>query len=130
MFTWFWIVWQLTPKMDRLIADVTTKDIAAARAAHAEWWQSFWDRSWIYVAATDPAHEASAFLVTRGYILQRYMNAHVERRLVEVADIEMRFGRSREDDAEPVPPQVRLCSVLCMEAAKKGEELIVMGDVE
>jgi alpha-L-fucosidase 2 len=43
---------------------------ADARRAHAAWWQGFWDRSWVFV---DGPPEAQA--VTRGYVLQRFMNA-------------------------------------------------------
>ncbi|MFO7616609.1 MAG: DUF5703 domain-containing protein, partial [Bacteroidales bacterium] len=38
---------------------------------HLEWWEQFWNRSWIY--ATDPTGEA--FDVTKAYVLQRYITA-------------------------------------------------------
>ncbi len=41
-----------------------------ARAAHQRWWQSFWRRSWILVSGTPEAE-----VVTRGYVLQRFINA-------------------------------------------------------
>ena len=37
------------------------------RQAHERWWREFWDRSWIFVAANET--------LTRGYVLQRFMNA-------------------------------------------------------
>lgn len=46
---------------------------AASRQAHISWWHGFWDRHHIIVhSKTD---SATAFTVTQGYLLQRYMNA-------------------------------------------------------
>ena len=44
-------------------------------AAHRQWWSEFWTRSWIFVSSPDPGRQSEAEAVTRGYILQRYMNA-------------------------------------------------------
>jgi alpha-L-fucosidase 2 len=51
-----------------------------ARKAHAAWWERFWDRSWIYVRGggsveTNDGPESEGRVVTRGYILQRFINA-------------------------------------------------------
>jgi len=46
--------------------------------AHRKWWQDFWHRSWIYVRSTTPKDSSrtdEGLLVTRGYILQRFINA-------------------------------------------------------
>jgi len=43
---------------------------AQARAAHQRWWLNFWRRSWIVVSGG-----AEAEVITRGYALQRFMNA-------------------------------------------------------
>jgi len=45
----------------------------AARAAHISWWHCLWDRHHIIV--TSKSDSATAFTVTQGYLLQRYMNA-------------------------------------------------------
>lgn len=37
------------------------------RQAHAKWWRDFWNRSWVFVEGNET--------LTRGYILQRFMNA-------------------------------------------------------
>ncbi len=37
---------------------------------HCEWWESFWQRSWIFISGDEKAEA-----VTRGYLLQRYMIA-------------------------------------------------------
>lgn len=37
---------------------------------HCAWWDSFWNRSWIYLSGSDDAE-----IVTRGYILQRWITA-------------------------------------------------------
>lgn len=41
-----------------------------ARAAHQRWWRNFWRRNWIVVSGTPEAE-----VVTRGYVLQRFLNA-------------------------------------------------------
>lgn len=41
-----------------------------ARAAHQRWWLNFWRRSWIVVSGSPEAD-----VVTRGYALQRFLNA-------------------------------------------------------
>jgi len=38
--------------------------------AHLQWWNAFWNRSWIYITGDEAATE-----VTRGYILQRFITA-------------------------------------------------------
>ena len=45
-------------------------DPTKSRLAHEAWWHAFWDRSWIFVGGG-----AEADTLTRGYVLQRYMNA-------------------------------------------------------
>lgn len=41
-----------------------------ARAGHVQWWRAFWQRSWIHITG-GPGAET----VTRGYTMQRYINA-------------------------------------------------------
>ena len=55
---------------------------ASAWAAHRASWREFWDRSWIYVRSGPGATVKTALgdenegdVVTRGYILQRFLNA-------------------------------------------------------
>lgn len=45
-------------------------DLAAAWAAHAQWWRRFWDRSWIEVSG-----DAAARAVSQGYAIQRFLMA-------------------------------------------------------
>ena len=54
----------------------------AAWAAHRAHWREFWDRSWIYVKSSPEATvktplgiESEGDAVTRGYVLQRFINA-------------------------------------------------------
>lgn len=60
-------------QLEKTISMVDRRDIETARIEHREWWSSFWDRGWIYVDGTDGAKDLSQ--VTRGYILQRWINA-------------------------------------------------------
>ena len=54
---------------------IETKPILSRVTAHKEWWRKFWDRSYIYISAKEPVQDEQAFIVTRGYILQRFINA-------------------------------------------------------
>jgi alpha-L-fucosidase 2 len=56
-------------ELDRSIESFIEVDLESARKAHQEWWTEFWNRSWIFVESPE------AFEVTRGYVLQRFMNA-------------------------------------------------------
>lgn len=43
--------------------------------AHESWWKQFWERSYIFVSSEDEVENKKADAVTRGYVLQRYINA-------------------------------------------------------
>lgn len=47
-------------------------DAGAAWTAHQQWWNRFWDRSWIHIDAK-PGDDA--FIVARGYALQNWISA-------------------------------------------------------
>ena len=67
-----------TPEAWLAQLDRLEKTPPASRQAHEAWWHDFWARSWIVVNGNDAkAHggNATADTVTRGYVLQRYMNA-------------------------------------------------------
>lgn len=52
--------------------------LATTRQAHWQWWQQFWDRSYIYLQShehDDAQHNAKADSITQGYILQRFVTA-------------------------------------------------------
>lgn len=62
--------------VDRKIAAGERIPLEKRREAHRRWWREFWSRSWIHVtsgAATKTKHEA--FVVSRAYALQRFVNA-------------------------------------------------------
>ena len=66
--------------MDDRILQTEAAEPRGAREAHEGWWKRFWDRSWIYVRGggsteTPAGIENEADVVTRGYILQRYIDA-------------------------------------------------------
>ena len=44
-------------------------------ADHKNWWYSFWNRSYIHLSTDDINEKESVYNVSRGYALQRYMNA-------------------------------------------------------
>ncbi|MBZ0257627.1 DUF5703 domain-containing protein, partial [bacterium] len=49
---------------------LSAKNSQDDRIKHREWWNEFWNRSWIFASGT---HEAET--VTRGYVLQRWITA-------------------------------------------------------
>ena len=57
-------------ELDRLVNQLSATPIDAARAASRQWWQQFWNRSWIEVSGTPDAAK-----VAQGYLMQRYMMA-------------------------------------------------------
>jgi len=60
--------WQ--SQMGDLVAQVDATDIETARTSHFNWWDAFWNRSWIFITG-----DANAAAVTRGYLEQRFMEA-------------------------------------------------------
>ena len=57
-------------QLDQLESKAGKLDLAKARLAHESWWREFWTRSWVFIDGTPEAQT-----VTRGYVLQRFMNA-------------------------------------------------------
>jgi type 1 glutamine amidotransferase len=57
-------------ELRREAAFANANGVEAAWTAHRRWWSTFWTKSWIRVGGT-----AEAETVTRGYTLERYMNA-------------------------------------------------------
>lgn len=52
------------------------------RGAHEKWWADFWNRSWIYASPADSSKknsESDAFVVSRAYALQRFIDASAGR---------------------------------------------------
>ncbi|MFC1739389.1 DUF5703 domain-containing protein [Planctomycetota bacterium] len=57
-------------ELDELIAEVDAIDIEDARRAHQQWWDDFWNLSWIRITGNDEIEE-----VAKAYTLQRYIYA-------------------------------------------------------
>ncbi len=55
------------------IADVERTPLDERRSSHRLWWEEFWRRSWIDVCA--PSGNDGAFVLSRAYALQRFINA-------------------------------------------------------
>ncbi|HEV2328962.1 MAG TPA: DUF5703 domain-containing protein, partial [Verrucomicrobiae bacterium] len=56
--------------LSSLVNTMERMNLEGVWRAHWEWWNSFWNRSWIHVTGADDATE-----VSQGYIMQRYMMA-------------------------------------------------------
>ncbi len=55
---------------DSLAGEMARLNLERAWRSHQQWWQDFWDRSWIHVAGV-----AEAAKVSSGYAIQRWMMA-------------------------------------------------------
>jgi hypothetical protein len=60
--------------LDALAREMEGIDLKKARQAHDQWWQDFWNRSWIQVGGMPAAGK-----VSQGYVMQRYMMASSSR---------------------------------------------------
>ncbi len=68
--------------MDSLMNEIGQKSLLELRNAHEKWWTDFWDRSWIYATSADSItenNESDAFIVSRAYALQRFIDASAGR---------------------------------------------------
>ena len=68
--------------IEQQIAQAKTTNLGQAKAEHQRWWEEFWNRSWIRVTTSPGAipsgHEAPGdptFIVSQGYVLQRFISA-------------------------------------------------------
>ena len=57
-------------QLTALIKQSNMKSIETARVNHYKWWDEFWNRSWVFLSG-----DVDAVNVTRGYLLQRFMEA-------------------------------------------------------
>jgi len=63
--------------VDAKIAQVESLAFGQRRQSHLQWWRAFWNRSWIQVQSAVPTNnpDNDAFVVSRAYALQRFINA-------------------------------------------------------
>jgi alpha-L-fucosidase 2 len=62
----------------KLINKIEKISLSDRQEAHEKWWAEFWDRSWIHATQSDSAktlESKNAFLVSRAYALQRFIDA-------------------------------------------------------
>lgn len=56
--------------LNELVSLVDDISLATAYEKHQQWWDTFWNRSWIFLSGDEDAEK-----VTRAYLLQRFMMA-------------------------------------------------------
>ena len=69
---------QWLDSIGKLVLETTGIPISERFESHKKWWEDFWNRSWINVTSNKPEDSVSvndAFLVSRAYALQRFINA-------------------------------------------------------
>ena len=59
-------------KVEAQAENYKSKSPESLWAGHKQWWNQFWDRSWIYI---DAKPGDNAFIVARGYTLQNWITA-------------------------------------------------------
>ena len=59
-----------TRELDETIKRIDKLQHGQARRAHRNWWDDFWQRSWVRISGNEAAETVSS-----GYVLQRYMHA-------------------------------------------------------
>lgn len=57
-------------ELEKVMQDADANSLENAGRFHADWWKKFWNKSYIFVEGDEAAET-----VTRGYIMQRYMQA-------------------------------------------------------
>jgi hypothetical protein len=57
-------------KVQEQAKEIEALDLEKTRQDHRQWWNQFWQRSWIFLSGEGKAHET-----TQGYILQRFVTA-------------------------------------------------------
>jgi len=64
--------------MDSIIKTTEKIPFQERLKAHKKWWSDFWNRSWIYAKENRTSvttNDSNAFIITRAYTLQRFINA-------------------------------------------------------
>lgn len=64
--------------VNKLAQSIEVTSFSERKSAHQKWWSEFWNRSWIYATPADSTElkkENDAFIVTRAYALQRFIDA-------------------------------------------------------
>jgi alpha-L-fucosidase 2 len=57
-------------QMSNVVSQVDATDLGTARTNHYNWWDAFWNRSWIFITG-----DSNATIVTQGYLEHRFMEA-------------------------------------------------------
>jgi len=57
------------------VKEVHKTDIETARREHRQWWEEFWNRSWIWLSSEREDLQPRLSAINQGYALQRWINA-------------------------------------------------------
>lgn len=84
-----------------------SSDVQDAISRNEKWWNAFWDRSWIIIDDNPNHDDGKATVHTRGYMLQRYMNAIGGRGNLPIKFNGSIFTVEPTDHQEPLSPDYR-----------------------
>ena len=68
--------------IENIVNETEAVPFKERQKAHEKWWVEFWNRSWIHATPSDSSHlagENDAFIVSRAYALQRFIDASAGR---------------------------------------------------
>jgi hypothetical protein len=64
------IIDEWNTQLEQLVSNIDKENTQTAHNNHYAWWDTFWNRSWIFLSGDEDATK-----VTRAYLLQRFMMA-------------------------------------------------------
>ncbi len=67
-----------TKWLDKIIQTASSTESESRKSRlenHKNWWDSFWNQSFIHITTANKEEQGKVFNVSQGYTLQRYMNA-------------------------------------------------------
>jgi len=62
-------------RLQSQVKEVHKTDIETARREHRQWWEEFWNRSWIWLSSEREDLQPRLSAINQGYALQRWINA-------------------------------------------------------
>jgi hypothetical protein len=68
--------------IENIVNEIEAVSFKERQTAHEKWWAEFWSRSWIHATPVDNSQsvtENDAFIVSRAYALQRFIDASAGR---------------------------------------------------
>jgi len=66
---------QWSDSINNISKQYSATKLAECKILHNQWWQKFWNRSWVDISTSDKKEEADVYQLSQAYTLSRFMNA-------------------------------------------------------